>query len=187
MRVIAGSARRLLLKTPKGMDTRPTQDRVKETLFNILQYDLPGCEFLDLYAGSGQMGIEALSRGAKHATFVDFSKESCSCIKANLLNTHLQEQGTVMQSDVLQALSSFPRNITPDIIFMDPPYDHGYERQALECIQRFSIADENTLIIVEGSLHTDISYLDEIGFTLERQKQYKTNQHLFIRLKAEQS
>ena len=86
MRVIAGSARRLLLVTPEGMDTRPTQDKIKETLFNILQMDVPGSVFLDICAGSGGIGIEALSRGAKRAYFIENGRAAVSCILKNLHN-----------------------------------------------------------------------------------------------------
>ena len=84
MRVIAGSARSLPLKTLEGMDTRPTTDRIKETLFNMIQSEIPGCRFLDLYAGSGAIAIEALSRGAKEAVLVENSKAACACIRENL-------------------------------------------------------------------------------------------------------
>jgi len=92
MRVIAGSARRLLLKTVEGMETRPTTDRIKETLFNIIQKDLYGCVFLDLFAGSGAIGIEALSRGAKKAVFIDNGSRQISCIRDNLRTTKLEER-----------------------------------------------------------------------------------------------
>ena len=104
MRVIAGTARRLPLVTPKGMETRPTTDRIKETLFNILQNDLPGCHFLDLFAGSGAIGIEALSRGAAKAVFVDNSKEALSCIRQNLEKTHLADRAIVIGQDCAGAI-----------------------------------------------------------------------------------
>ena len=87
MRVIAGKARRLPLVSPEGKDTRPTTDRIKETLFNIIQDDVPGSEFLDLFSGSGGIGIEAISRGAKHAVFVEFGREALACIRTNLNKT----------------------------------------------------------------------------------------------------
>ena len=104
MRVIAGSARRLLLKTVEGMETRPTTDRIKETLFNMLQNDLYGARFLDLFAGSGAIGIEALSRGAKEAVFVDKGDGQISCIRDNLKTTHLEERARVMSADVTEAI-----------------------------------------------------------------------------------
>ena len=101
MRVIAGSARRLLLKTIEGMDTRPTTDRIKETLFNMLNTQIPGCTFLDLFSGSGAIGIEALSRGAKQAFFVESNPEAVSCIRENLSRTHLEEGALVLNCDVI--------------------------------------------------------------------------------------
>ena len=99
MRVIAGKARRLPLVSPEGRGTRPTTDRIKETLFNILQDDIPGCRFLDLFSGSGAIGIEALSRGANSATFVENNRNAIKCIETNLEKTHLKEQGNVVFGD----------------------------------------------------------------------------------------
>lgn len=103
MRVIAGKARRLPLVSPEGRGTRPTTDRIKETLFNILQDDIPGCRFLDLFSGSGAIGIEAISRGAKEAVFVEFGKEALSCIRANLKKTKLESQAVVFPVEVSYA------------------------------------------------------------------------------------
>ena len=120
MRVIAGSARRLLLKTVEGMETRPTTDRIKETLFNMLQNDLYGARFLDLFAGSGAIGIEALSRGAKEAVFVDKGDGQISCIRDNLKTTHLEERARVMSADVTEAIRKLDREGKAfDFIFMD--------------------------------------------------------------------
>ena len=106
MRVIAGKARRLNLKTVPGMDTRPTTDRIKETLFNILQPELLDCHFLDLFSGSGAIGIEALSRGAARAVFVEKNPKACTCIRENLTFTKLADSGTLLNMDVMQALRS---------------------------------------------------------------------------------
>ena len=106
MRVIAGKARRLNLKTIPGNETRPTTDRIKETLFNILQPEIPGCRFLDLFSGSGAIGIEALSRGADYAVFVEKNPKACACIRENLSFTKLSEGGKLLNMDVLQALRS---------------------------------------------------------------------------------
>ena len=105
MRVIAGKARRILLKTVEGLDTRPTTDRIKETLFNILQPDLPGARVLDLFSGSGALGIEALSRGAAYGVFVENSSKALQCIRENLSATDLESQARVIGMDVLSALS----------------------------------------------------------------------------------
>ena len=106
MRVIAGKARRLALKTVPGMETRPTTDRIKETLFNILQPEIPDCRFLDLFSGSGGIGIEAISRGASEAVFVEKNPKACRCIRENLSFTKLTDGGKLLNMDVLQALRS---------------------------------------------------------------------------------
>ena len=184
MRVIAGKAKRLALKTIEGMDTRPTTDRIKETLFNILQQDLYDCYFSDLFSGSGAIGIEALSRGAKEAYFVENNKKAVNCIKENLVFTKLKENAIVMEVDVLTALKRLEdRKIVFSIIFLDPPYHKMLEKEVLKYLQNSSLIDNHTLIIVEAALDTEISYLQEYGYYLEKKKQYKTNQHYFIRKK----
>lgn len=180
MRVIAGKARRLPLKTLPGADTRPTTDRIKETLFNILQPELLDCRFLDLFSGSGAIGIEALSRGARKAVFVEKNPKACACIRDNLAFTKLAPDGQVMNMDVLQALRSLEGEGPFDCIFMDPPYGMDLERSALEYLSGSALADENTLIIVEAELHTDFSYVEERGYELTRSKEYKTNKHVFL-------
>lgn len=180
MRVIAGKARRLPLKTLPGADTRPTTDRIKETLFNILQPELLDCRFLDLFSGSGAIGIEVLSRGARKAVFVEKNPKACACIRDNLAFTKLAPDGQVMNMDVLQALRSLEGEGPFDCIFMDPPYGMDLERSALEYLSGSALADENTLIIVEAELHTDFSYVEEMGYELTRSKEYKTNKHVFL-------
>ena len=118
MRVIAGTARSMPLKTVEGSDTRPTTDRIKETLFNILQTEIYGSRFLDLFSGSGAIGIEALSRGAKEAVFVEHSKECVKCIKDNLKFTHLDEKAVVMEQDVLSAINKLSGKGVFDIVFV---------------------------------------------------------------------
>ena len=115
MRVIAGSARRLLLKTVEGMDTRPTTDRIKETLFNMIQNDLYGRSFLDLFAGSGAIGIEALSRGASEAVFIDNGIRQVSCIRDNLKTTKLESGAKVLNCGVLEGLSRLGRDHAGDL------------------------------------------------------------------------
>lgn len=184
MRVIAGSAKSIPLKTLEGLDTRPTQDRIKETLFNILQSDIPGCRFLDLFAGSGAIGIEAASRGASQAVFLEQNPKAASIIRQNLHNTHLEECSTLYQGDLFLLLPGLAsKEKVFDIIFMDPPYRHAYERQVLSLLKDSSLADEYTLIIVEASLDTSMDYLPDLGYELVREKRYKTNKHIFIRKK----
>ena len=135
MRVIAGSARSLPLRTIEGTDTRPTQDRIKETLFNMLQSDIPGCKFLDLYSGSGAIGIEALSRGAAKAVLVENSKKAVECIKDNLTFTKLADKADVMEMDVLSAINRLKGKDVFSIVYMDPPYSNDYERDVLAALR----------------------------------------------------
>lgn len=180
MRVIAGSARRIALKTLEGMDTRPTTDRIKETLFNMLQYDLADSTFLDLFAGSGAIGIEALSRGAKQAIFVEQNPKAAEVVRENLRATRLESQAVVMNCDALTALKRLEGKYRFDYIFMDPPYEEGLEKQMLEYLVKSSMIDKQSTIIVEASLETEFDYLESLGFVLEKNKTYKTNKHLFI-------
>ena len=163
MRVIAGSARSLPLKTIEGTDTRPTQDRIKETLFNMLQSDIPGCKFLDLYSGSGAIGIEALSRGAAKAVLVENSKKAVECIKDNLTFTKLADKADVMEMDVLSAINRLKGKDVFSIVYMDPPYSNDYERDVLAALRNSDIIDEYTIIIVEEKLDADLDYADECG------------------------
>lgn len=180
MRVIAGRARSLKLKTPKGQDTRPTMDRIKETLFNILQGDIPGCIFLDLFAGSGGIGIEALSRGAAHAYFVENDKEAAACIQENLSFTRFQDSATLLKQDVFSALYAVHEK-EADIIFMDPPYEAGCEKELFEALGNQPYVTENTLLIIEARLKTDFDFARETGFSVIREKKYKTNKHVFLK------
>lgn len=178
MRVIAGTAKSLRLKTPDGTDTRPTTDRIKETLFNMLQPYLADAVFIDLYSGSGGIGIEALSRGARHAYFVENNKNALACITANLQFTKFTDRATVLKQDVLSALQSIHEK-EADVIFMDPPYDRGYEKEVLRILENAPFVTERTLIVMEASLNSDFSYLEQMGFVLTKDKQYKTNRHIF--------
>lgn len=181
MRVIAGSARRLLLKTVEGMETRPTTDRIKETLFNMLQNQIPGCLFLDLFSGSGAIGIEALSRGASLAVMIENNGKAISCIRENLERTKLGDRALVMESDVISGLKKLEgRNYRFHIIFMDPPYNHDYERRVLDYLSHSPMVTEETLIIIEASKETDVSWLADSGYHLIKTKEYKTNKHIFV-------
>ncbi len=180
MRIIAGTARSLPLKTIEGMDTRPTTDRIKETLFNVIQNEIPGSYFLDLFAGSGQIGLEAVSRGARYAVFAENNKKACACIEDNIHFTKFDKETRLIASDAISAIRSMEGKYKFDIIFMDPPYNQLYEKEVLEYLKDSSILKEDTLIIVEASLDTSFDYLDELGFTLTKLKTYKTNVHAFI-------
>lgn len=181
MRVIAGKARSLPLKAPEGQDTRPTTDRIKETLFNILQPYIAGSVFVDLFSGSGGIGIEALSRGASKAYFIEQSAKAVACIQQNLSFTKLANHGIVIKQDALSALSGLHEEHV-DIIFMDPPYGKEHEKHVLSYLREVPYVTEDTLIVVEAELHTQFDYLEEYGYEIVKLKQYKTNKHLFLRL-----
>jgi 16S rRNA (guanine(966)-N(2))-methyltransferase RsmD len=181
MRVIAGTARSLQLKTVPGMETRPTTDRIKETLFNILAPYIPDSEFLDLFSGSGGIGIEAISRGANKAYFVDNSRNANKVIHENLVHTRFLEQAEVLAYDCISAIRILEgRHGAFDVIFMDPPYNKELEKEVLSALAGSSLVDENTLIVVESSLETEFDYMDELPFYIDRVKEYKTNKHTFL-------
>ena len=180
MRVIAGSARRLLLKTMDGLDTRPTTDRIKETLFNMLSPYLYDCIFLDLFAGSGGIGIEALSRGAMEAVFVEKNPKAMACIRENLKYTRLDRKALTISSDVMTALYRLEGEKQFDFIFMDPPYNQELEKKVLEYLADSQLLSDEGVIIVEASKDTSFDYLAELGFALIKEKVYKTNKHVFI-------
>lgn len=179
MRVIAGSARSLPLKTPEGLETRPTTDRIKETLFNILQNQIPDCIFVDVYSGSGGIGIEAISRGAKKSYFIDNSPKAIKCIQENLQFTKFQDNAVVLKQDAFAGLKSINEKEV-DIIFIDPPYDLAQEREILKVLSEITYATENTVIIIEANLTTDFSFAKEYGFEINKIKEYKTNKHVFL-------
>lgn len=149
MRVITGSARGTKLKTLEGLATRPTSDRVKEAMFNIIQFEVEGRRVLDLFAGSGQLAIEALSRGAAYAVLIDQSAEAVKVIKDNLKKVKFDQQASVFQSDYLRYLSSTREKF--DIIFLDPPYAENSLENALRKISEIDILSEGGIIVCERS------------------------------------
>lgn len=168
MRVIAGTARGVQLKTPEGMQTRPTIDRVKEALFSIIHFDLPGAKVLDLFGGTGQLGIEALSRGAVSATFVDQAESACRLIKENLRRTKFENAGKVVRGDYLEYLSRCRESY--DIILLDPPYAEVFLENALKRITEIDILRSGGIIVAERPLGKELPW-DFPGFT--RSKDYK--------------
>lgn len=183
MRIIAGVARSLPLKTLPGMDTRPTTDRIKETLFNIISADIPGCSFLDLFAGSGQIGLEAISRGASSCVFVDNNKKACEVIQDNIDFTKFNDKSRIIFTDAINAIRQLEGNNCFDIIFADPPYALGIEPDLLMYLQKSSIINEDSIIIIEADLKTNFDFADSLGFEVYREKTYKTNKHVFLRKK----
>ena len=168
MRVITGKARGVQLKTPDGMTTRPTSDRVKEALFSIIQFEIPTASVLDLFGGTGQLGIEALSRGAKSAVFVDAGEPACRLIKENLRRTKLESDAKVVRADYMDYLKRCREKF--DIIFLDPPYAEVFLENALKCIAEIDILQSGGIIVAERPLGKDLPW-DFEGYT--RSKDYK--------------
>ena len=182
MRVIAGEKRHLLLKTIDSNDIRPTTDKIKETLFNIIQFKLKDVVFLDLFAGSGAIGIEALSRGAKKAIFVDNNKKAIDVINLNLENTKLLDKSLVLFKDAKNAIKYLnDKNELLDIVFMDPPYDKDLYYDCFLEISKSNIINEDTIIIIESSIEDNIEKVKDLGFEIERVKEYKNQKHTFLR------
>ena len=168
MRVITGKARGVALKTPDGLHTRPTADRVKEALFSIIQFDIPGAKVLDLFGGTGQLGIEALSRNAASAVFVDEREDACKLIKENLKRTRLEQSARVVRSDYLSFLNSCREKF--DIILLDPPYAEIFLENSLKRITEIDILQSGGIIVCERPLEKELSWSFP-GYS--RSKEYK--------------
>ena len=168
MRVITGKARGVVLKTPDGMATRPTTDRVKEALFNIIQFDIPTARVLDLFGGTGQLGIEALSRDAKSAVFVDEREDAYRIIRENLRRTKLEAYGRVVRSDYMAFLKTCREKF--DIVLLDPPYAEVFLENSLKMITEIDILQTGGIIVTERPKGKDLPW-DFPGFS--RSKDYK--------------
>lgn len=149
MRIITGTARGRKLRELPGMETRPTTDKVKESIFNIVQFDLEGRKILDLFGGTGQLGIEALSRGAASCTFVELRKDAAAIIKENLKMTALNERANVIQGDSISFLSGCREKY--DLIFLDPPYTSELLEKAIEVVAAIDILSENGIMVCESA------------------------------------
>ena len=180
MRVIAGKARGIPRVTGLGRESRRTPDGCEVTLVTLMAHGLCDCTFLDLFSGSGAIGIEAISRGVKKAVFVENNPNAIQCIMENLKKTQLEDQAEVIREDVFSALRRLDGREKFDYVFMDPPYNHMLEKEVLTYLAKSDLLEKDALIIVEASLATDFSYLEELGFLMIKQKKYKTNMHVFI-------
>lgn len=172
MRVIGGAAKGRRLKTPKGQAIRPTADRVKEALFNILPRDLSGARILDLFAGSGNLSIEALSRGAAHAVLIDSSEQSAAIIRENLRHVGFTAQAEVWVAPAARSLRSLARRSDSfDYIFLDPPYDRKLAGDSLELIARCDLLRTGGALVIE---HSARELLNESygGLRLHDQRRY---------------
>ena len=182
MRVISGKARGTVLKTPDGLTTRPTADRVKEAIFSILQFELPGKTVLDLFGGTGQLGIEALSRGAKSAVFVDENQSACKLIQENLKRAHMECDGEVVRSDYQSYLKSTAKRF--DIILLDPPYAEVFLENALNIISEIDILQSGGIIVTERPLEKVLDW-NFPGFV--RSKDYKYGKTIITLFRREEN
>ena len=168
MRIISGTARGRRLKELPGLDTRPTTDKVKESIFNIIQFDVEGRRVLDLFGGTGQLGIEALSRGAERAVFVDAGREAAKIIQENLEMTVFSRQARVVRGDALSFLGSCREKF--GLAFLDPPYAADLMDQALKQMAAIDIMTENGIIICESSLE---KVLPQLPGPYEKGREYR--------------
>ncbi|MFI3167885.1 MAG: 16S rRNA (guanine(966)-N(2))-methyltransferase RsmD [Bacillota bacterium] len=184
MRVISGKHRGRILHEFKGKDIRPTSDRAKEAIFSILQNEIVGASFLDLFAGSGSVGIEALSRGAERVVFCDKEKFSCDLVKANLKLLNIEAE--VLLTPALFALNRFiTRNQTFDTIFLDPPYNTKLGVDAVEIIDRNKLITENGMVIFECAEGEKHSFNLE-NMTLFDTRKYGKAMFYFFEYKSEE-
>ncbi|MBQ7460334.1 MAG: 16S rRNA (guanine(966)-N(2))-methyltransferase RsmD [Oscillospiraceae bacterium] len=176
MRVITGEARGRKLREPVGMDIRPTTDMVKESIFNIIQFGLEGARALDLFAGTGQLGIEALSRGAAECVFVDRSEEALKLVRENLKLTGLESRARVVRGDSLAYLRSGEKF---DVVFIDPPYDTDLLEKSLNFATGFDILRENGIIICESRKNKAIPQPERDGYSVKEYKYGKIKLTVF--------
>ncbi len=163
MRVISGTARGKKLSSLEGLETRPTLDRVKEALFNILQFDIRGANVLDLFSGSGALAIESLSRGAKNAVLCDSSPRAIRIINKNLEDTRLKEKSKVLNKNYLETLKIMKKESEKfDIIFLDPPYKSDYIEKSIENIIKYDLLAEDGIIIAETDDENKIEEIKNI-------------------------
>lgn len=172
MRVISGKAKGQALKAPTGLNTRPTADRVKESIFNIIQTELYNSLIIDLFAGSGSLGIEALSRDADKVYFIDNNKNSVRLIEENLKKTKLINNSQIIQMDVLSGIMKLREyKVKANIIFLDPPYSKGFIEPTLEAIYSSHILESDGIVIVEHSIK------ENIPNNIDKLKKYRSNKY----------
>lgn len=170
MRIITGSARGTRLETPAGLETRPTAEKVKEAVFSMIQFEIEGREVLDCFGGSGQMALEALSRGGARAVILDTRKEAVECIRRNAQKTKLYDQCVILQSDSLRYLRTAKKSGRRfDLVFLDPPYDSHLAEDALKILSEEDLVREGGTVIVESD--RDEPFFCP-GFTLRRHAKY---------------
>lgn len=184
LQIIGGKLKKKKIKSPKGLNTRPTSSRLRETLFNICQQEVEGARFLDLFSGSGAMGIEALSRGAGNAVFVDSDRESIHCIKDNLKALEIKDSARAIQGDAIKLL---PKLGTFDLIYADPPYlvknsEFSYSSEVLKFVDQFNLLALRGMLFIEDSKEwePDIASLQTLCLKSSR-KVGRSVLHQFVR------
>lgn len=180
MRIISGEMKGFKLKSPKGTDTRPTSDRVKESLFNIIGYIDSDSKVLDLFSGSGNIGLEFLSRGAKIAYFIDNSSVAISTVKDNIEKCKVEKKTKIFKNDVFKALEILDKRKEKfDYIFLDPPYEQGLIKDVLEQISSLDILKEDALVIVEYESNLNLENFGNLNLVDTRK--YGTTKISFYR------
>lgn len=186
MRIISGQARGTKLYTLEGIATRPTLDRVKESLFNIIQKDIQDAKILDLFSGCGAIGIELLSRGAKRAVLCDNSKDAINIIKKNVQKTHFENIAEIYNCDFKNLIKKL-ENQKFDIIYIDPPYATDYIKESIENIIKYNLVDENTLIIIETDDETRIlKQMEKMDVEITDKRKYGRATIIFLKYRKTQ-
>ena len=187
MKVITGTAKGMNIETLEGEATRPTSQRVKEAIFSMLQFDIEGASVLDLFAGSGQLGIEALSRGAKKATFSDVSRDATNIIIRNLKKARLFEKSRVSNCDYKQLINGIANKEKYDIIFIDPPYKDDIIKNVLSMLVDANVLSENSFIICESGKEEIFGNDEKLKgrFFIQRQARYSISYVTILRPSGE--
>lgn len=173
MRIISGSARGLKLATLEGTETRPTLDRVKEPLFSIIQMHIKDARVLDLFAGSGALGLEALSRGAQSAVFTDISKRAVEVINQNIKRMKFEEKSVVLNQSYEKTLKDLAsENKEFDLIFLDPPYTSGLLENAIKEIVSYNLLSKEGIIVVETDMESELQKLQNVGLHIKDIRKY---------------
>ncbi len=179
MRIIAGNSRGSKLLAPEGNNTRPTTDRIKTTMFNVIAFDIPEQNVLDVFAGSGSLGFECLSRGANSATFLDIDKKAIEVINKNAEKLRVEEKSTILNKSFADFLST--TNEKFGLIFLDPPYSKGLHNEAIEFISKSDCLEDDGLIVMEISSDDDCDNLEKLGFEIYKQKEFSRTTLYYIK------
>ena len=182
MRIISGKSRGTKLYSLEGQTTRPTLDRVKESLFNIIQNDIQGCVFLDLFAGSGAIGLEAASRGAEEVILCEKNKNAIEIIKKNIQKTHLEKQTKLYEMSFENLLKKIDKKV--DIIYIDPPYKTDFVYESIKIINQKKLLNNEGIIIIETDEEDRIEkQLENLDIEIERQRKYGRVNLIFVKTK----